>query len=53
MKAPAIQIIQAMLAPEVMVSACGLLLPGMNCRYSIIINRIRLLKQEGRRLGAN
>ena len=51
MKATAIQIIQAMLAPGVMVSACGLLLLGMNSRYSLIVNRIRLLKQEGRRLG--
>jgi hypothetical protein len=51
MKATAIQIIQAMLAPGVMVSACGLLLLGMNSRYSLIVNRIRLLKQEGRGLG--
>ncbi len=51
MKTTAIQIIQAMLAPGVMVSACGLLLLGMNSRYSLIVNRIRLLKQEGRGLG--
>jgi hypothetical protein len=50
MKTPAIQVIQAMLAPGVMVSACALLLLGMNNRYSIIVNRIRLLKQEERNL---
>lgn len=50
MKASAIQVIQAMLAPGVMVSACALLLLGMNNRYSIIVNRIRLLKQEERNL---
>ncbi len=50
MNVPVIQIIQAMLAPGVMVSACALLLLGMNNRYSIIVNRIRLLKQEERTL---
>lgn len=50
MKTPAIQVIQAMLAPGVMVSACALLLLGMNNRYSIIVNRIRLLKQEERNM---
>ncbi len=53
MKASAIQIIRAMLAPGVMVSACGLLLLGMNSRYSLIVNRIRLLTQEGRQLGVH
>ena len=45
-----IQIIQTMLVPGIMVSACGLLLLGMNNKYSIIVNRIRLLKQEERNL---
>lgn len=45
-----IQIIQTMLVPGVMVSACALLLLGMNNKYSSIINRIRLLKDEDRRL---
>ena len=50
MKTPLIQIIQFMLVPGVMVSACGLLLLGMNNKYSLIINRIRLLKDEERKL---
>jgi hypothetical protein len=43
-------IIQIMLAPAIMISACGLLLLGMNNKYSIIVNRIRLLNDERRRL---
>jgi hypothetical protein len=42
--------IQFMLAPAVMISACGLLLLGINNRYSSIANRIRLLNEERRRL---
>lgn len=42
--------IQFMLAPAVMISACGLLLLGINNRYSSIANRIRLLNDERRRL---
>ena len=45
-----IQIIQAMLAPGLMISACGLLLLGINNRYSLIVNRIRLLNTEKRTL---
>jgi hypothetical protein len=45
-----IQIIQTMLVPGVMVSACALLLLGMNNKYSSIVNRIRLLKDEERRI---
>lgn len=41
-------IIQAMLAPAVMVSACGLLLLGMNNKYSLVIDRIRALHLEKR-----
>ena len=46
----AVQLIQAMLAPGIMISACGLLLLGMNNKYSLIVNRIRLLKEERRKL---
>lgn len=46
----AVQLIQAMLAPGIMISACGLLLLGMNNKYSLIVNRIRLLKEEKRKL---
>jgi len=45
-----VSIIQLMLAPAVMISACGLLLLGMNNRYSLVVNRIRLLNEEKRRL---
>lgn len=41
--------IQSMLAPALGISAVGLLLLGLNNRYSIIINRIRLLNEERRR----
>ncbi|GBD90907.1 hypothetical protein BMS3Abin04_01628 [bacterium BMS3Abin04] len=47
-----VQIIQAMLAPGLMISGCGLLLLGINNKYSLIVNRIRLLNQEKRRLAA-
>jgi hypothetical protein len=45
----AIQVIQAMLAPGLGISAVGLLLLGLSNRYSTIINRIRLLNDEKRR----
>lgn len=45
-----VSIIQLMLEPAVMISACGLLLLGMNNRYSLVVNRIRLLNEEKRRL---
>lgn len=44
------QIIQAILAPAIMISSCGLLLLGLQNRYSFIVNRIRLLNDERRRL---
>ncbi|HKI78006.1 MAG TPA: DUF2721 domain-containing protein [Ignavibacteriaceae bacterium] len=48
------QIIQLMLAPGLMISACGLLLLGMNNKYSLVVNRIRLLNEERRKfLGKN
>jgi hypothetical protein len=45
-----IEIIQAMLAPGIMISACGLLLLGMNNKYSLVVNRIRTLNIEFRGL---
>ena len=50
MKGELVNMIQAMLAPGIMISACGLLLLGMNNKYSIVVNRIRLLDDEKRRL---
>jgi hypothetical protein len=41
--------IQSMLAPALGISAVGLLLLGLNNRYSIIVNRIRLLNEERRK----
>jgi ribose/xylose/arabinose/galactoside ABC-type transport system permease subunit len=38
-----------MLAPGLMISACGLLLLGMNNKYSLVVNRIRLLNEERRK----
>ncbi|MBI5216495.1 MAG: DUF2721 domain-containing protein [Ignavibacteriae bacterium] len=45
----AIQAIQAILAPALGISAVGLLLLGLNNRYSLIISRIRQLNDEKRR----
>lgn len=45
----AIQAIQAMLAPAVGISAVGLLLLGLSNRYTVIINRLRLLNDEKRK----
>lgn len=42
-------LIQTMLAPGLMISACGLLLLGMNNKYSLVVNRIRLLNEEQRK----
>ena len=50
MEAHIVQLIQGMLAPGVMISACGLLLLGMNNKYSLVVNRIRLLNEEKRKL---
>lgn len=41
-------IIQTMLAPGLMISACGLLLLGMSNKYSVVLNRIRVLDEEKR-----
>lgn len=45
----ALLVIQSMLAPALGISAVGLLLLGLNTRYSILVNRIRLLNEERRR----
>lgn len=45
-----VNVIQAMLAPGIMISACGLLLLGMNNKYSIVVARIRALTDEKRKL---
>jgi VIT1/CCC1 family predicted Fe2+/Mn2+ transporter len=45
-----VQVIQLMLAPGIMISACGLLLLAMNNKYSLVVNRIRLLNEEKRKM---
>jgi hypothetical protein len=44
-----VSVIQAMLAPGIMISACALLILGMNNKYSIVVARIRALTDEKRR----
>jgi hypothetical protein len=46
----AIQAIQAILAPAVMITGVALLLLTLNARHSSLVNRIRLLNDEERRL---
>lgn len=43
-------IIQHMISPAVMISACGLLLLSANNKYSSVLNRIRLMSAERRHL---
>lgn len=50
MDTPIVHLIQGMLAPGLMISACGLLLLGMNNKYSLVVNRIRLLNEEKRKI---
>ncbi len=45
-----VQAIQLMLAPAVMISACGLLMLGISNKFSSVVNRVRLLNEEKRRL---
>lgn len=45
-----VNLIQSMLAPGLMISACGLLLLGIHNKYSLVVNRIRTLEEEKRRL---
>jgi VIT1/CCC1 family predicted Fe2+/Mn2+ transporter len=49
-KVTIVEIIQLMLAPGIMISACGLLILGINNKYSLVVNRIRLLNEERRRI---
>jgi len=44
------QTIQLILAPGVMINACGLLLLGIGNKFSSVLNRIRILNDEKRRL---
>jgi len=48
-----IEIISGMLAPGIMISACGLLLLGMNNKYSLVVNRIRTLNTEFRTIDSS
>jgi len=48
-----IQVIQLILAPGVMISACGLLLLGISNKFTSVLNRIRALTEEKRRLMIN
>ena len=43
------RIINGILAPSLMISACGLLVLALQSRYSNLTDRIRLLNQERRR----
>lgn len=45
-----VELIEAMLAPGLMISACGLLLLGMNNKYSLVVSRLRTLDEEKRTL---
>jgi hypothetical protein len=47
---PVLQAIQAILAPALGISAVGLLLLGLTNRYSSIVNRIRLINDERRKI---
>ena len=46
----AVQFISWLLAPAIMISSCGLILLGLQNKYSNIIDRIRGLNEEKRRL---
>ncbi len=46
----AIQFISGLLAPAIMISSCGLILLGLQTKYSNIIDRIRALNEEKRRM---
>ncbi len=48
-----VNIIQAMLAPGIMISACGLLLLSMSNKYSLTVARIRVLNDEKRKYITN
>jgi hypothetical protein len=48
----ATQSIQSILAPAIMISSCGLIMLGLNNKYSSVIGRIRLLNNERRKIVA-
>ena len=48
-----IQAIQLILAPGVMISACGLLLLGISNKFTSVLNRIRILTEEKRKIILN
>jgi len=48
-----IQAIQLILAPGVMINACGLLLLGIINKFASVLNRIRALTEEKRKLILN
>jgi hypothetical protein len=45
-----IQVIQLVLAPGVMINACGLLLLGISNKFTSVLNRIRTFTEEKRKL---
>jgi hypothetical protein len=53
MSIESVNFIQEMLAPGVMISACGLLLLGMNNKYSVVVSRTRTLNDEWRKHDQN
>jgi hypothetical protein len=48
-----IQVIQLILAPGVMINACGLLLLGISNKFTSVLNRIRALTDEKRKIILN
>jgi hypothetical protein len=51
-KLSVIQAIQLILAPGVMISACGLLLLSISNKFTSVLNRIRALTEEKRKIAA-
>ena len=45
-----VQAIQLILAPGIMINACGLLMLGIGNKFSTVLNRIRVLNEEKRKL---
>jgi len=45
-----VEVIQLMLLPGLILSTSGLIIIGMNIKYYIVVNRIRLLKYEKRKV---
>ncbi len=48
-----IQVIQLILAPGVMINACGLLLLAISNKFTSVLNRIRAFTEEKRKLKLN